>query len=145
MANPLLASSQAQAENRTVPTPRDRAEPLVPRVPPPIPRLFFFPTTAPLFLHLAPAGLAVLAVFLLFAFSALLPFWALPFWGDCCLFRLPPPPAACSARPAGVALSISHLYPAPKNTNGGTVTPDGRKRSSPRPLFGSCSLSDDGR
>ena len=50
--------------------------------------------------------------FLLFAFSALLPFWALPFW-DCCLFRLPPPPAACSARPAGVALSISHLYPAP--------------------------------
>ena len=68
----------------------------------------------PLFLHLAPAGLAVLAVFLLFAFSALLPFWALPFW-DCCLFRLPPPPAACSARPAGVALSISHLYPAPKH------------------------------
>ena len=28
-------------------------------------------------------------------------------------------------RPAGVALSISHLYPAPKH-NGGTVTPDVR-------------------
>ena len=54
---------------------------------------------------------------------------SLPFW-LCCLclclfgivaflallpFGLPPPPAACSARPAGVALSISHLYPAPKH------------------------------
>ena len=61
-----------------------RAEPLVPRVPPPIPRLFFFfPTTVPLFLHLAPAGLAVLAVFLLLPFWRL-PFGALPFW-FCCL------------------------------------------------------------
>ena len=51
-------------------------------------------------------------------------FCFLPFW-HCCLFGIvaflallpfgsPPPPAACSARPAGVALSISHLYPAPK-------------------------------
>ena len=41
VANPLLGSSQAQAQvaNRTVPTPRDRAEPLVPRVPPAFPRL----------------------------------------------------------------------------------------------------------
>ena len=35
-------------------------------------------------------------------------------------FLLPPPPAACSARPAGVALS----QPPPKSTNGRTVTPD---------------------
>ena len=52
-------------------------------------------------------------------------FCFLPFW-HCCLFGIvaflallpfgsPPPPAACSARPAGVALSISHLYPAPKH------------------------------
>ena len=58
------------------------------------------------------------AAFWGFAFLVLLPFWALPFW-HCCLLGhvlgLPPPPAACSARPAGVALSISHLYPASKH------------------------------
>ena len=60
----LLASSRAQAENITVPTPRDRAEPLVPRVPPPlIHRPLLLSHHRPLFLHLAPAGLAVLAVF----------------------------------------------------------------------------------
>ena len=51
-------------------------------------------------------------------------FCFLPFWHSCLFgivaflallpFGSPPPPAACSARPAGVALSISHLYPAPK-------------------------------
>ena len=46
-ATPLLGSSQAQAENRTFPKPRDRAEPPAPRVPPPIPR--------PLLLLLLPA------------------------------------------------------------------------------------------
>ena len=39
---PCPTQSNAQAENSTVPTPRNRAEPLVPRVPPPIQRLFFF-------------------------------------------------------------------------------------------------------
>ena len=42
----------------------------------PVPRLFFFPTTVPLFLHLAPAGLAVLAVFCFLPFR------------HCCLFGL---------------------------------------------------------
>ena len=52
-ANPLLGSSQAQAENKTVPTPRDRAEPLVPRVLPPIPRLILLLSHhRPLFLNL---------------------------------------------------------------------------------------------
>ena len=74
----------------------------------------------PLFLHLhlAPAGLAVLAGGLLqrggmpFGFLPLGNFTP-PLLG---IFWLPPPTAACSARPAGVALSISHLYPpAPKH------------------------------
>ena len=70
-----------------------------------------FPPPSP-FLLLTPAGLAVLAVFLLLALLALfgiVAFLALLPFGS------PPPPAACSARPAGVALSISHLHPAPKH------------------------------
>ena len=84
VANPLLGSSQARAENRTVPTPRDRAEPLVPRVPPPIPRLFFFPTSFPFSPPCAgrPGGSGSFSAFCLLGivvFLALLPFW------HCCL------------------------------------------------------------
>ena len=130
-ANPLLGSSQAQAENKTVPTPRDRAEPLAPRVLPPIPRLILLLSHhRPLFLNLLrqPAwrfwqfsvfflqgGGVVLWLF------AFLEFWGLFAFGE---FWLPPPPAACSARPAGVALKASPIFTQPQSTNGGTVTPD---------------------
>ena len=44
-----------------------------------------------------------------------------PGGGSFWFFAFPPPPAACSARPADVALSISHLHSvAPKKHNGGT-------------------------
>ena len=116
------SARQAQAENRTVPTPRDphwatrtasasadsSALLLLSHHRPP-----FSPPCAG-----RPGGSGgfsafafLAAAFWGFAFLVLLPFWALPFW-HCCLFGLPPPPAACSARPSGVALSISHLYPA---------------------------------
>ena len=99
-----------------------RAEPLVPRVPPPIPRLLLLshhrpPFSPPCAGRPGGSGSFLLLPFWRLPFGALpfgLPFGALPFW-HCCLFGLPPPPAACSARPAGVALSISHLYPAPKH------------------------------
>ena len=89
VANPLLGSSQAQAENRTVPTPRDRAEPLVPRVPSPFPRLLILLSHhRPLFLHLALAGLAVLAVFCFFSREEFL--WLFAFWHfwPFCLFGI---------------------------------------------------------
>ena len=88
-ANPLLVSkSQAQAENKTAPTSRDRAEPLVPRVPPPIPRPLLLSHHRPLFLHLALAGLAVLAVFCFFSREEFL--WLFAFWHfwPFCLFGI---------------------------------------------------------
>ena len=102
--NSLLDSSQAQAENRAIPKSRDRAEPPAPRVPPPIPRplLLLYHHHRPLFLNLAPAGLAVLADFCFFLLG-----------GALGIFGFPPPPAACSARLADVALRISQQHPAP--------------------------------
>ena len=48
LARALLASDCSQLKAENSPTPRDRAEPLAQRVPPPIPRPhFFFPTTVP--------------------------------------------------------------------------------------------------
>ena len=110
----LLASSRAQAENITVPTPRDRAEPLVPRVPPPaVLRLFFFPTTAPFFSTLRQPAWRFWQ-FLVFLQGGVL-FGFLP----SLLLPLPAPLGLPALR-----LSISHLHSAPKKHNGGTVTPD---------------------
>ena len=86
---------------------------------------FFLPTTAPFFSTLRRPAWRFWQFFSRGEFLLLLAFWPfLPFclW-NCCLFGLPPPPAACSARPAGVALSISS-YPAPHwrpKHNGGIV------------------------
>ena len=113
LARALLASDCSQLKVENSPTPRDRAEPLTRTASAsadPSATLLLSHHRPP-FLHLAPAGLAVLAVFLVFLQGG----------GSFWLFAFPPPPAACSARPAGVALSISHLHSAPKKHNGGTV------------------------
>ena len=77
---------QAQAENSSDPTPRDRAEPLVPECL----RRFLgsssFPPPPP-FLLLAPAGLAVLAGFLKWGGGSLA-FCLLAFFSPFCLFGM---------------------------------------------------------
>ena len=65
-------------------------------MPPPIPRLFFFPTTVPPFLHLAPAGLAVLAVFCF-----------LPFFRNCCSLRNKRPDLSGRPPCKGVAMGVA--------------------------------------
>ena len=110
---PCSPQGQAQAENSSDPTPRDRAEPLVPECLRRFLGFSSFPPPSPFSSLRRPA-------WRFWQFFCFLPFW------HCCLFGIvaflallpfgsPPPPAACSARPAGVALSISHLYPASKH------------------------------
>ena len=72
---------------------------------------FCFPTIAP-FSPPCASRLAVLAVFLVFLQGGVFLAFCLPTSSRCL--------AACSARPSGVALRISHLHSAPKKHNGGT-------------------------